>query len=303
MSRLLIILALAFASQASRAQSTFKAGWNTYNTGMVIHEFTYQLAYADSPRLSLVDSSHILVSADSLVTLAVNVPGNNKAVYYKTLHFLNTKKQLLKKEEYKGENLVELNQWTYDDKNRKSMHMEDNKLNGNIFKKLYDYTTDKKSGDFVITESAYFNGRVEFYTKSYYDKKLVKYKEVRLNDNNKDVVHIETYTYGDNGKVKERSVFFPEWKVTKKFQESGGTIPVKCYKVAPAGIADRPDLNAKAAYIKKVLSKNQRLLFDAECNEFEYKFICGTNCEMIVTTTKVNKMKQVVFRYKEKLPA
>jgi hypothetical protein len=267
---------------------------------MVIHEFTYQLSYDESPKLYLVDSSRIMVSADSLVTMAVNVPSNNKSVFYKTVHFLNNKKQILKREEYQGENLVELNEWKYDDKNRKAIHTEDNKINGRSFRKLYSYETDKKSGDFVILESSYYNGRIEFYTKSYYDKHLVKYKEVRLNDNNKDVVHIETYTYGENGKVKERSVFFPEWKVTRKFAENEGSIPLKCNRVLPVGIAERPLLASKVSYIKNVLAKNQRLFFDPECNHFEYKFI-GPNCEMVVTTTKVNKMKQVVFRFKEKI--
>src|SRR5205814_1785822 len=141
-------------------------------------------------------------------------------VLHKTIHYFNNKKHIIKTEEYKGgDNLVLVNEWKYDEKDRKAFYSEDNKVNGKSYKKNYTYSTDKKSGETVVTESSYFNGRIEFYTKSYYDKKGMMYKEVRLNDNNKDVVHIESFTYGENGKVKERTVYFPEWRVTKKFQE------------------------------------------------------------------------------------
>jgi hypothetical protein len=283
-----------------QAQSTFKAGWNTYPVGTVIHEYSYAVnVVADSIRLGLSDSSYTYTSPDSLVTMTVSHPLRDKSVY-KTIHYFNSKKQIIKTEEYKDDNQQSLSEWKYDDKNRKLCHVQENKVTGNSYRKTYDYAAEKKSGDFIVTENSYYNGRVEFFTKSYYNKSLVKYKEVRLNDNNKDVIHIETFSYGDNGKVKERSVYFPEWKVTKKFPENEGMMPEKCYRSLPPGIADRPTLSSQLAYIKKVVAKNKAVLQDAQCSSFEYTFNYPPTCEVIVSPTRVNKNMKVVFRYKEK---
>ena len=296
-----LILSLCMAtSTALMAQSTFKAGWNTYNTRMIIHEYAYSLVQNDSVRLYITDSSQTFVSPDSLVTVTLNFAARDKAIY-KTVNYFNIKKQILKTEEYKDNNMLEVNDWKYDDKNRKIVHITDNKINGNVYKKLYDYSTDKKNSDFIVTESAYFNGKIEFYTKSYYDKNTVKYKEVRLNDNNKDVIHIETYTYGENGKVKERSVHFPEFKVTKKFTEPGGSVHAKCFKTMPVGTADKVNPSTKIAYIKRVIAKNQGIISDPECREYEYKFTNFANCDITIATTKINNSKRLVYCYKEKL--
>src|SRR5262245_45636286 len=118
MKKLLFTLLVVVVSVNLYAQKTFKAGWNTYNVGMTIYEFTYQLNYADSPKLFMVDSAMVVVSPDSLVTVTYNVPRNYKS-FYKTVHFLNPKKQIVKKEDYSGDNLTESNEWKYDEKNRK----------------------------------------------------------------------------------------------------------------------------------------------------------------------------------------
>lgn len=206
----------------------------------------------------------------------------------------------MKSEEYRGDELLVVNEWKYDDKNRKIYHQEDNRSTNTRYKKNYDYANDKKTGELVMTESSYYNGKIEFYTKSYFDKNMVKYKEVRLNDNNKDVIHIENYTYGDNGKLKERSVFFPEFKVTKKFAEKGGDAAPKCFKSLPAGIADKPGIATKVAYIKRIAAKNQAVIQDPDCHDFEFKFINSNSCEVVFNSTKVNNVKQVTFRFKEK---
>lgn len=285
---------------SSYAQATFKAGWTTYNTKMIIHEYCYTFVHNDSVRLYLTDSTNIFVSPDSLVTVSLNYSVRDKAVM-KTINYLNAKKQVLKTEEYKDDNLFEVNEWKYDDKNRKSIHIETNKMNGNVYRKTYDYSSDKKNNDFIVTESAYFNGKIEFYTKSYYDKNTVKYKEVRLNDNNKDVIHIETYTYGENGKVKERTVHFPEFKVTKKFSEPAGLGAAKCFRTLPVGIAEKVNPGTKIAYIKKVVLKNQPVINDADCKDYELKFTNFTNCDITLATTKVNNNKRLTYCYKEKL--
>ena len=296
---LLCFTLLIVTSFTSVAQATFKAGWTTYNTKMIIHEYGYNFVQNDSVRLYLTDSAQIFVSPDSLVTVALRYATRDRSVM-KTISYLNVKKLPIKIEEYKDDNLLEVNEWKYDDKNRKIMHHTDNKTNGNSYKKLYDYSADKKGGDIIVTESAFFNGKIEFYTKSYYDKNSVKYKEVRLNDNNKDIIHIETYSYGDNGKVKERSVFFPEFKVTKKFNEPAGSQLPKCYKTLPVGLADKVIPTAKIAYIKKVVLKNQPVLNDADCREYEYKFSNFQNCDIVIATTKVNNNKRLTYSFKEK---
>ncbi len=281
------------------AQTTFKSGWNTYATGSVTHEYTYNFNLNDSIRLFLVDSSLILTSTDSLVTMVINYPNHDNSIY-KTTTYLNNKKQIIKIEEYKDEALQVTKEWRYDEKNRRNCHTEDNKVTGNNFKKYYDYSIDKKSGETVVTESSYFNGRIEFYTKSYYDKNNVKLKEVRYNDNNKDIVHIESYTYGENGKVKERSVFFPEWKVTKKFEEKEGSQLPKCSKGMPMGTAEKVSLHTRIAFMKRIITKNQALFSDKECHDFEYKFSNFSNCDIVVASTNVNNARRAIFRFKEK---
>ncbi len=296
-SRIFTLLFLVFAN-GLLAQPNFKVGWNTYKAGLITHQFTYRYTYTDSTVLTLIDTLTYLSTADSLVNLCVHTPMHDRAVY-KTCDYLNAKKQVIKTEEYKDEALLSNKEWRYDDKNRKSTHTEENKSTGNTYRKTYDYSPDKKTGDMVVTESSYYNGKVEFYTKSYYDRNSVKYKEVRLNDNNKDIIHIESYTYGDNGKVKERSVFFPEFKVTKKFEEHGGDMPAKCFRTLPMGTIEKPSIAGRIAYIKRVLIKNQAIIYDKDCDEFEYHFINGTNCEVIVSTTKTHNVWQVVYRFKE----
>ncbi len=283
----------------SLAQVTFKSGWDTYKTGTITHEYTYSINTADSSRTSLTDSITIYASADSLVVMTVHTPLQDKSIY-KTTVFMNARKKMVKKEEYKNESLQQTDEYRYDEKERKLCMVEDNKQTGNSFKKLYDYSSDKKSGETVITESSYFNGKIEFYTKSYLDKRNVKIKEVRLNDNNKDVLHVETYTYGENGKVKERSVYFPEWKKTTKFVENSGSENPKCFKTLPVGTAEKITLMNRMSVMKKLLLRNQALLGDKDCADYEYKFTNFANCDIIVSNTKVVSVKKVVFRIREK---
>lgn len=282
------------------AQPTFKVGWNTYKTGMITHQYTYKYMYTDSTVLLLIDTLNILNTADSMVVVSVHTPMRERSVY-KTASFLDGRKQLVKTEEYKDEGLLSYKEWKYDDKNRKYQQVEENKLNGTVYKKNYDYSIDKKNGDVVVAECARYNGKIEFYTKSFYNKRNEKYKEIRLNDNNKDVVHIESYTYGDNGKLKERSVFFPEFKVTKKFEDREGAMPTKCYKTLPLGTLEKPNLNNRIPFIKRVLFKNQAVIYDKDCEVFEYKFTNNSNCEIIVSTTKTPNIWQVVYRFKERI--
>ena len=300
MKRTITLLAMLIASVSSWSQENFKAGWNTYKTGMIIHEYTYNFSATDSFKLYITDSATILVSSDSGVVVAVSYPLREK-YFNKTINYFNPKKQVIKTEDYRGDNLLMSREWKYDEKNRKNYYYEDNKVSGKNYKKNYEYATDKKNGDIIITESSYYNGRVEFYTKSYYDKNSVKYKEVRLNDNNKDIIHIESYTYGENGKVKERSVFFPEFKVTKKFVEPDADDPPTCTKIMSLGTAEKVYPPGKAIYLRNFLKKIQSLLSNPECPGYKYKYSNALN-EILINSTKASNGGQLIFRYKERMP-
>ena len=284
---------------SAQSPATFKCGWNTYHTATVIHEFTYSYVYKDSFKLYLADSTKTFIAPDSQVVLNIDYPFHDNIVY-KVANYYNAKRKVIKTEEYKDNSVQVLRDFKYDDKNRKIYSYEDNKLTLNNYKKLYDYSTEKGTGDIVITETSYFNGALEFYTKSYFDKNSSKYKEVRLNNNNKDIVHVEKFFYNAAGKLKSRSVFFPEFQVTKEFPEAGGDDPVKCYKSMAMNISDKATLQTKVSFLKKLLMKNQALLLDKDCHDFEYKFT-SSDCEVVISTTKTNNIKQVIFRLKEKV--
>ena len=303
MNRILfVILLLTFhCSVQSQSLSTFKGGWNTYQTATLIHQYTYVYSANDTSKMTMTDSAMIFISPDSLVTLTVTFPMREKSVYKKVQYF-NESKLIVRTEEYKDENLMVMNEWKYDDKHRKTYHFEDNKINGNNYRKTYDYSTDKKTGDVIASECSYFNGRIEFYTKEYFNKKNVKYKEVRLNDNNRDVVHVENFYYGENGKLKERSVYFPEWKVTKKFEEKGGNVAPECYRALPVGTAERITIAGKVPFIKRLIARNQFLFTNPECQVFEFTFRNFLNCDIVIKSDGQSVNRNVVFKYKEKNP-
>jgi hypothetical protein len=75
------------------AQATFKAGWNTYTTGTVTHEYTYTYSYTnkDSIKIAITDSAQITTSVDSSVVVNVTYPYHDKAVY-KTISYFSPKK-------------------------------------------------------------------------------------------------------------------------------------------------------------------------------------------------------------------
>ena len=300
MKKILVTFVLLSACFLAYAQTTFKCGWDTYKARMVIHEYTYSFNMKDSVHLFLGDSTRIFVSTDSSAVLTIDFPFHDN-LQYKTASFFNTAKKLVKQEEYRDNALQCTKEYKYDDKNRKVFQLEDNKAKGNVYKKLYDYSTDKKNGDGIISETSYFNGRIEFYTRSYYDRNSVLYKEVRLNDNNKDVIHTESFKYGENGKVKERTVFFNELNVTKTFPETAGEQPAKCFKTMVVNIPDKATMVGKVGFLKKLIQKNAGLILDPDCHEYEYRFT-NSDCEVIVSSTKTNNIKQVVFRYKERVP-
>jgi len=297
MNRIYYIICLLTLPSLVWAQPTFKCGWNTYKTNMVIHEYTYSFVLKDSVKLYLEDSAKYFVAPDSAAVLKVGYPMRDN-ITFKEANWFNIKKKLTKKEEYKGNELMSVAEYKYDDKFRKIMQTEENKVTSSNYKKVYDYSIEKATGNTIISEVSYFNGRVEFYTKTYYDNASHKIKEVRLNDNNKDIVHVEDFIYGANGKVKQRSVFFPEFKVTKKFDELGGDDPIKCFRAQPLVTTEKVMNNNKISFLKRFLHKNAPLLLDKDCHTYEYKFQ-NTTVEIVISTVPVNNIKQVIIRIKE----
>jgi hypothetical protein len=285
--------------QGALAQTTFKAGWKTYEAATIIKEYTYQYTHTDSMRITLTDSAITYIAGDSSVVMTKWVKGKDANVFC-MVHYFGPKKQLLKTEEYKDNNLLETNEWRYDDKNRKLAHLRTNTNNKNVYKKLYEYSVEKKTGESVTSESAYMNGKIEFYTKMYYDKNNVLYKEVRLNDNNKDIVHVENFIYGENGKVKERSVYFPEFKVTKTFNEPAGNIPARCFGIKAIPPMERVNPTMRIPYLRRVIGKNLAALQDTTCPEYDYTFTNNVNCVISISSNKNHKHRTVRYRLKEK---
>jgi hypothetical protein len=295
--RLLTLILLVLPASLC-GQTTFKCGWNTYKTDYIVRQYTYGCSTQDSIRLYLQDSTVVFVAPDSQVVYSINYPSGKKYLF-KNAQYYNPKKQLVKEEEFRDQDLQVVTEYTYDDKKRKKSVVEDNKLTGVVYKKTFEHSIDKQTKDSVVLEMAHSNGRVEFYTKSYYNKKGQCYKEVRLNDNNKDIVHVENFIYFPSGRLKERTVFFPEFKVTKTFPESSYDDPPKCVRNYPINIPDKFTVSSKVSYTKKLLRKNTNVFTDPDCHDFKFRFV-SKDCEVSIANTKVNNMKLVLVSYREK---
>lgn len=280
------------------AQATFKCGWDTYKTAMVVHEYTYRFEIRDSVHLYLADSTKSWVAQDSQVVMNVTFPFQGYKTIFKKAEYYNPKRKMAKMEEWKDNLTTTIKEFKYDDKNRLIQETEDNKATGKTYKKVYDYSTDK-NGDQVIKSVSYENGAVEFYTNSYIDKDNRKTKEVRLNNNNKDILNTENFYYTTDGRLKQRTVYFHEWKVNKKFDEPGGEDPAKCFRAIPLTVNEKPALNTKVAFLRKLLKQNQAMLLDPDCRNYIYRFY-NKDCEALVRTTKVNNITEVVFRFRER---
>lgn len=299
MRSILVTLFIFNLSYVAFGQATFKCGWNTYKTAFIQHEYTYNCLLKDSIKLFWQDSTVTFITADSLLAFTVDYSSQEKSLY-KSARFFNPKKQLIKEEEYKDNDLQSIVEYKYDEKRRKIYQLDDNRVTKTTYKKTFEYLSDKKTNDSIIQEVAYANGRVEFYTKTYFNKQGLKYKEVRLNDNNKDIVHVENFFYNAAGKLKERTVFFPEFNVTKKFPENINDNPEKCSRSLPINVADKFTPASKVGFAKKVLNRNLSLLYDVACHDYAYRFH-NKDCEVKIVTTKINNVKQVTVAYKEKI--
>ena len=167
-------------------------------------------------------------------------------------------------------------------------------------KEVFSNSFDKINGDLIIEVTSYVGEKVEFYSREYYDKSNRKYKEVRLNDNKKDVLHTESYTYNEAGKLVSRSVYFKEFNVTKTYKEPEVTEAPKCFRNFPLPLTERISYGNRLAFLKNFLQKNQVLILDKDCREFDYNFK-SYNCEIEVKTNKNTQSRQLKVTVREKL--
>ncbi len=294
----LFISVVGAANAQNVEPGSFKCGWNTYKAVTVIHEYTFSYVLKDSVKLYLADSAKTYIAKDSECVMSTSFPFRDANTFKSASYYKQRK--LVKSEEYRDKDLLNSKEFKYDDKGRRSGLIEFNSVTGARSKKSFDYSSDKSTGEAVVTEVSYVNDQVEFYTKSYYNKENQKIKEVRLNNNNKDIVHTETFSYNEAGKLKERKVHFHEFNVTKTFPESVGENPAKCFRMTGMNMPEKPTPATKVAFLKKLIMKNKVLLSDPDCKEFEYKFN-SPDCEVIASSIKGSSNKQVVFRWKERI--
>ena len=290
----------SFVAISCYGQTSFVVGKDNMMTGFITHQYLYDLSFQDSFKIKLIDSVLILASKDSLVVQELNHPIGDATVL-STVTMLNKQKKPIKIMEYRGAALQMSKEWTYDGSGEHpTQYVEENKVRNTVRKEIYSSSSDKINGDLVIEVTAYNGEKVDYYSREYYDKSNRKYKEVRLNDNKKDVMHTENYIYNDAGKLVSRSVYFKEFNVTKTFKEPESTGPAKCFKNFPLVLKDRVSYANRTPLTTTFLKSNQALIMDKDCKEFEYSFK-SFNCEMQVKSTKTAGAKQLKVTVRERI--
>ena len=285
--------------QVSNAQLSKPMGSGNLIGGTVVRQYLYEINYRDSFKLALIDSQITEIARDSSEVTQINFPiGSVKVI--KVVSNYSPKKKILRRADYDGNNLIRESVWGYNESiGEKISFQEFDKTNNSEKKETYENSRDKINGDLITQVTVYKNGKVEYYTREFYDKNSRKYKEVRLNDNKKDIMHTESFFYGENGKLVRRSIYFNEFKVTKDFKESENTSPIKCFKNFPLVLTERIVPANKVNFLKSFLGKNKELILDKDCSDFEYNFKVF-NTELQVRSSSKNKTKQVMLSLKDK---
>lgn len=287
-----LLLLLAFEND-THAQTSFTADFKTYNIATIIKEYRYNYQISDAISTSFIDSTVTWVGPDSLVTLSIDYPSDHR-----TINYLNKKKQVLKTEYMRGETLMNYKVWRYDSFNRITYYeVKQIAAPGQSYIKTFHFDNKKTAEGSSETEYSYFNGKQEFATTSYFDKKNVKQKEVRVNGGGL-TIHIETYRYDTHGRLRERSIYFPEYRTTKNFAESVGPDP-KCMKqfLLPKEIVTEAN---REKIITRELTKYKKPLLDKDCDNLEYK-VSNTACEITISKEKESN-KIVIFKTLERKP-
>ena len=270
-----------------------------YTVAMVQREFLYEVVGKDSAVLKLLDSAVSYSTSDSSVYMRVSyVLGGGAAS--KEVGFHNEKRQQVRLVKYIGEAEVGESTWEYEaNGSRKMSLVEDDKLKGVVRKETYEYSNDRINGDQIVTVTKQIGGRVEGFLKEYYDKSGRKYKEVKLADNKKDVVHTESFFYGENGKLRSRSIYFNEFKVTKDFKEAGGDEPEKCTKNFALVLSERPNVATKEAILRTFINKNKALITDKDCAAYDFTFKSPA-CDINLKNSPKSGAKQATIVIRER---
>ncbi len=261
-----VLLLIIYITSAS-AQASFKVIFKTYPTGSIQHIYNYDYLYKDEFHLFYRDSTVIYISKDSMVIMTEQYPTKEKMIC--TVDYYNTKKQLVKTEHFIEDYLMKITEWKYDTMKRIIYHSEketDSKTRSYV--RSYSFEVKKTPEGVTETEYCKFNGKPEFSTINYYDKKHQIYKQVRENDAHK-AIHIETYNYSSNGKLLSREIFFPEFGITKYYKEKGWD--TKCNKTMPLTGDYITEENKEQVLIKE-MNKNKNLLLNSDCPDMEFIF-------------------------------
>ena len=280
------------------AQKTFKVDGETFVTGMITRQYLYDITFRDSFLLHLVDSEVVYATLDSGIIADFNWPIGG--AYVAKFWTMNKQRFPLKCRYFTADHLVSEQSWDYDPTGKIKLEFtEGDKAKGTLRKETYSYSEDKINGDQIILVSSTLNGKPEFFTKQYYDKRNLKYKEVRLADNKKDVVHTESFNYDEGGRLVSRSIHFNEFNTTKTFKEAESTVGGKCFKRLPLSLKERVTAGNKVQILRKMLGENQVIINDPSCKDFEYSFK-SFSCEILVKTNSKSGTKQAVLTIREK---
>lgn len=265
MKRYLAAFLLILHTCCLYSQASFKVLFKTYPTGSIQRIYDYDYAFKDDVVFWLLDSSVRYISKDSMVILTINYPVKEK--WTQTVDYLNAKKQIVKTEHFIQDYLYKTTEWKYDTQNHVTYHAEiekDSKIKS--YTRCYSFDIKKTPEGCTEVEHCSLNGKQEFTTFNYYDKKHNIQKQVRENDAHK-AMHIETYNYSSTGKLLSREVFFPEFGVTKYYKETWWD--TKCYKAIPY-TGDLITVENKEQALRKELLRNKIFLQTNECENMEY---------------------------------
>lgn len=286
---------LMLLSVSSRAQNTFQSGWKTYKTGTLTKQYDYTFDFRDSVKLALLDSVSTFASTDSTVVVILESAPNAKPT--RTVNYLNNNQKVVKSEYYIGETLMKVNQWRYDPLNRITyFSYSETSAPRHNYIRTYSYQVEKTAEGSLETERSTYNGRAEFTTEHYFNKKHEPLRDIRMNDVH-HVEHIETFVYDKEGNLKERVIFFPEFRATKHFEVAH--TDGKCEKNFPKGI-DKVIPSYREVYLRHLIAKYKLALLDDNCPTLEYNFN-NPGTDILITKEKEHHTRKISFITKYRL--
>lgn len=290
-------MSLLLVSAAGKAQSTFATGWKSYKTGTLTKEYDYTFDFRDSVKLTLLDSISTFASTDSAVVVILEQAPKAKPI--RTVNYLNSIQQVVKTEYYIGETLMKTNLWRYDPLGRVTyFSYSETSAPRHNYIRTYSYQTQKTTEGTVEIERSTYNGRPEFTTEHYFNKKHEPIKNIRMNDIHQ-IEHIETYVYNHDGSLKERVVFFPEFRATKHFEAEH--VDGKCIKNFSMG-KDRVMPAYKEIYMRHLIARNKLAILNDNCPDLVYNFN-NPGIDILIKKEKEHNTRKISYVTKERLAA